>query len=93
MLNSPGCLEKWVISIYCGDTLTHGVYFLQVVTCINKEASRLYAELLCRRGADDICHPPVKSSPKSNFFVSSTRHLYIVRTSSARDFNPKNISS
>ena len=35
----------------------------------NKKASRLYAELLCRRRANDICHPPVKSHPKSGSCV------------------------
>ena len=43
---------------------------------LNKEASsRLYAELLCRRHAEEICRPPVESHPKS--------HSHVVRTSSA----------
>ena len=41
--------------------------------------------MTCGQHADDICHLPVKSHLKSRSPV--------VRTSSARGFNPKNISS
>ena len=64
------------------------------VTIYNEEASRLYAELLslvictmCGRCADDICHPPVKSRPKSHSRVirmSSACCPHIICTSSAR---------
>ena len=83
--NKDTCILLECILVKC--------YFLLVE---NKEASRLYAELLCRRCADDICHPPVKSHLKSHSRVvctSSAHHLHIVHMSSARDFNPKNIPS
>ena len=52
-------------------------------TNINKEASRLYAELLCRRHVDDMCRPPVKSHLKSHSHVvctSSTHCLHDIST-------------
>ena len=52
--------------------------------------------MTCRWCADDICHLPVKSCQKScshGIRTSSAHRPHIVCTSSARDFNPKNISS
>ena len=52
--------------------------------------------MTCGWRADDICHPQVKSCLKSCSRVictSSECRLHIVCMSSARDFNPKNISS
>ena len=61
-------------------------FFLHVSrnSVTNKEASsRLYAELLCRQRADDICRPPVKSRLKSCSRVvhtSSAHHPHVVCT-------------